>query len=144
VGGSVTPSHAPALTRVTLRCTAPGGTPARAPAIFPPWPTAGGPNLSYRPSGAFAAGIAFEHEFERLVVPAADDASMTSPEALDRYRCQDRSGPGGQRCQLLIQHDIPVHIASIDGTFRAWVDDAEATLPHSPYPWFVSFPRDES
>jgi hypothetical protein len=43
----------------------------------------------------------------------------------------------------LVEHSTPVHIASIGGTFRAWVDGAEATLPHSPYPWFVSFPRDE-
>ena len=69
--------------------------------------------------------------------------SPTSPEGQDRYRCPDRSGPGGQRCQLLIEHDTPAHIASIGGTFRAWVDGAETTLPPSPYPWFVSFPRDE-
>ena len=76
-----------------------------------------------------------------------NDAGMTSPvgpEALDRYRCPDRGGPGGQRCQLLVERDTPVHIASIDGTFRAWVDGAETALPPSPYPWFVSFPRDES
>jgi hypothetical protein len=71
-------------------------------------------------------------------------ASPTSPEGLDRYRCPDRRGPGGQRCQLLVEHDTPAHIASIYGTFQAWVDGAEATLPPSPYPWFVSFPRDES
>ena len=68
----------------------------------------------------------------------------TSPEGLDRYRCPARGGPGGQRCQLLIEHATPGHIASIGGTFRAWVDGAEAALPPSPYPWFVSFPRDES
>jgi hypothetical protein len=75
-----------------------------------------------------------------------DDAGMTSPvspEGQDRYRCPDRSGPGGQRCQLLIEHDTPAHIARIAGTFRAWVDGAETTLPRGPYPWFVSFPRDE-
>jgi hypothetical protein len=70
--------------------------------------------------------------------------SAVGPEALDRYRCPDRSGPGGQRCQLLIEHNTPVHIARIGGTFRAWSDGAETTLPHSPYPWFVSFPRDEN
>ena len=70
--------------------------------------------------------------------------SPTSPEGQDRYRCPDRGGPAGQRCQLLIEHATPVHIASIAGTFRAWVDGAETTLPPSPYPWFVSFPRDES
>jgi hypothetical protein len=75
------------------------------------------------------------------------DSGMTSPvspEAQDRYRCPDRGGPGGQRRQLLIEHVTPVHIASINGTFRAWVDGAETTLPPSPYRWFVSFPRDEA
>jgi hypothetical protein len=69
--------------------------------------------------------------------------SPTSPEGQDHYRCPGRGGPGGQRCQPLVEHSTPVHIASIGGTFRAWVDGAEATLPHSPYLWFVSFPRDE-
>jgi hypothetical protein len=78
----------------------------------------------------------------------SDDAGMAypspvSPEGQDHYRCPDRGGPGGQRCQLLVEHVTPVHIASINGTFRAWVDDAETALPHSPYPSFVSFPRDE-
>ena len=36
-----------------------------------------------------------------------------------------------------------VHIARIAGMVRAWSDGAETTLPQSPYPWFVSFPRDE-
>jgi hypothetical protein len=80
-----------------------------------------------------------------VVVCMADDARMTSPEALDRYRCPDRGGPGGQRCQLLIQHATPpVHIASVGGAFGGWIDGAETALPPSPYPWFVSFPRDES
>jgi hypothetical protein len=71
--------------------------------------------------------------------------SPTSPEGQDRYRCQDRGGPGGQRCQLLIQHEPPVHIASIGGVFRGWTDSSEvAELPPSPYRWFVSFPRDEN
>ena len=69
--------------------------------------------------------------------------SAVSPEALDRYRCRDRGAPAGQRCQLIIEHDTPVHIARITGTVRAWSDSAGATLPHSRYPWFVSFPRDE-
>jgi hypothetical protein len=43
----------------------------------------------------------------------------------------------------LVEH-TPAHIARIGGTFRAWVDGAETPLPPSPYPWFVSFPRDES
>jgi len=64
----------------------------------------------------------------------------TSPEGQDRYRCPDRGGPGGQRCQLLIEHATPAHIASIGGTFRAWVDGATP----SPYPWFVRFPWDAS
>jgi hypothetical protein len=55
--------------------------------------------------------------------------SPTSPEGQDRYRCPDRGGPGGQRCQLLIEHATPAHIASIGGTFRAWVDGAESTVP---------------
>ena len=62
----------------------------------------------------------------------------------DHYRCPDRGGPGGQRCHLLVEHDTPVHIASIARHFRAWSDGAETTPPRSPYPWFVSFPRDES
>jgi hypothetical protein len=61
----------------------------------------------------------------------------------DRYRCADRGGPGGQRCQLLVEHVTPVHIAGIDGTFRSWVDGAKITLPRSPYPWVATFPRDE-
>jgi hypothetical protein len=44
----------------------------------------------------------------------------------------------------LVEHATATHIASIDGTFRAWVDSAETTLPRGPFPWFVSFPRDES
>jgi hypothetical protein len=70
--------------------------------------------------------------------------SPVGPEALDRYRCPDRGGPGGQRCQLLVEHDTPVHLARIAGTFRAWSDGGEASLPRSPFPWIVSFPRDES
>jgi len=70
--------------------------------------------------------------------------SPVGPEAQDRYRCPHRGVPGGQRCQLLIEHATPAHIASIAGTFRAWVDGAETTLPRGPFPWFVSFPRDES
>jgi hypothetical protein len=82
-----------------------------------------------------------------VVVGAGHDADMTnpvSPEAQGRYRCPDRGGPGGQRCQLLIEHATPAHIASIGGTFRAWVDRTETALPPRPYPWFVSFPQDES
>jgi hypothetical protein len=70
--------------------------------------------------------------------------SPTNPEGQDHYRCPDRGGPGGQRCQLLIEHATPAHIASIGGTFRAWVDGAETTVPPRPFPWFVSFPQDES
>jgi hypothetical protein len=69
--------------------------------------------------------------------------SPVGPKALDRYRCPDRRGPGGQRCQLLVEHVTPAHIASIHGTFRAWVDGAETTLPRGPFPWFVTLPRDE-
>ena len=65
--------------------------------------------------------------------------SAVGSEAQDRYRCTDRDGPGGQRCQLLIEHNTP-HTARIGGTLWAWSDGAEETLPHSPYPWFVSFP----
>ena len=70
--------------------------------------------------------------------------SAVSPEALDRYRCPDRGGPSGQRCQLLIEHESQVQSARVAGTVRAWTDGGEATLPPSPYPWFVSFDRDES
>jgi hypothetical protein len=50
----------------------------------------------------------------------------------------------GNAAGLLVEHVTPVHIASIGGTFKAWVDGAETTLPPGPFPWFVSFPRDES
>jgi hypothetical protein len=40
-------------------------------------------------------------------------------------------------------HDTLVHIASIRGIFRAWIDGAETTLPPSLYRWLVSFPRDK-
>jgi hypothetical protein len=70
--------------------------------------------------------------------------ARSGPESQERYRCQDRGEPGGQRCQLTVEHVTPVHIASIGGTFRAWVDGAETTLPPSLYPWFVSFSRDDS
>jgi len=43
----------------------------------------------------------------------------------------------------LVEHVTPAHIASIDGTFGAWVDGAETMLPRGPFPWFVTFPRDE-
>jgi hypothetical protein len=65
-----------------------------------------------------------------------DMTSPVGPEVLDRYRCPDRDGPGGQ-------HVTPVNIASIGAILRAWVDGAETALPPGPYPWFVSFPRDE-
>jgi hypothetical protein len=61
----------------------------------------------------------------------------------EEYRCQDRGGPDGQRCQLLIEHDPP-HIASISGIVRGWTDSGdEAELPPGPYRWAPSFPRDE-
>jgi hypothetical protein len=66
-----------------------------------------------------------------------------SDELLAEHRCQDRGGPDGQRCQLLIEHDPP-HIASISGTVRGWVDGDEAEMPPGPYRWAPSFPRDES
>jgi hypothetical protein len=81
-----------------------------------------------------------------VVVCVGEDArhdESGQPEGQDHYRCQDTGGPGGQRCQLLVEHDTPAHIASSDGTFRAWADGIETTLPPSPYPWFVSFPPDE-
>ena len=61
---------------------------------------------------------------------------------LDEYRCTDDNGPGGQRCQLLVEHDAP-HIASIGGVVRSWIDGDEAEVPPGPYPWAPSFPRDE-
>jgi len=45
---------------------------------------------------------------------------MTSPEALDRYRYPDRRGPGGQRCQLLVEHLTPAHIASLTRFCLNW------------------------
>ena len=61
---------------------------------------------------------------------------------VEEYRCQDRGGPDGQRCQLLIEHDPP-HTASISGIVRGWVGGDEAELPPGPYRWAPSFPRDE-
>ena len=40
---------------------------------------------------------------------------------VEEYRCQDCGGPDGQRCQLLIEHDLP-HIASVKDTFVGWMD----------------------
>jgi hypothetical protein len=36
---------------------------------------------------------------------------------LEEYRCRNRDGPDGQRCQLLVAHEPP-HMASIFGTFH--------------------------
>ncbi len=64
-------------------------------------------------------------------------------ELLEEYRCQDRGGPDGQRCQLLIEHDPP-HIASISGIVRAWDNSGdEAEVPPGPYRWAPTFPREE-
>jgi hypothetical protein len=69
---------------------------------------------------------------------------MTSWQALDPYRCPNRNGPDGQRCQLLIEHPGP-HIAQVGGVFRPWAyHGADTALPPSPYRWFYSFPRDET
>ena len=62
---------------------------------------------------------------------------------LEEYRCQDRGGPNGQRCQLLIDHEPAVHIASINGVGRGWLDGGEAELPPGPYRRAPSFPHDE-
>jgi hypothetical protein len=62
---------------------------------------------------------------------------------LGEDRCQNRGGPDGQRCQLLIEHDPP-HMASISGIVRGWTDDGEAELPQGPFRWAPSFPRDEA
>ena len=62
---------------------------------------------------------------------------------LEEYRCQDRGGPNGQRCQLLIEHEPAVHIASINGVVRGWLDGGEAELPPGPYRWAPSFPHEE-
>jgi hypothetical protein len=75
------------------------------------------------------------------------DAVMSYPtpigdQLVEEYRCQDRGGPDGQRCQLLIEHDPP-HIASISGTVRGWTD-GEAEVPPGPYRWAPTFPRDEA
>jgi hypothetical protein len=70
--------------------------------------------------------------------------SPVSPEGQDRYRCTDRGGPGGQRCQLLVEHEPAVHIARVGGASRGWLKGVEVPLPASPYRWFVSFPRDET
>ena len=62
---------------------------------------------------------------------------------LEDYRCQNREGPDGQRCQLLIDHDMP-HTASISGIVRGWDNSGdEAELAPGPYRWSPSFPRDE-
>ena len=61
----------------------------------------------------------------------------------DEYRCQDHGGPDGQRCQLLVEHEPAVHIASINGVVRGWLDGGEAEPSTGPYRWAPSFPRDE-
>jgi hypothetical protein len=58
---------------------------------------------------------------------------------VEEYRCQDCGGPDGQRCQLLIEHDLP-HIASVKDTFVGWMDGDEVALPPAPYRWAPSFP----
>ena len=71
------------------------------------------------------------------------DLTPIGDQLLEDYRCQNRDGPDGQRCQLLIGHDLP-HMASIFGTLHGWTNTGEATeLPHPPYRWAPSFPRDE-
>ena len=71
------------------------------------------------------------------------DLTPIGDELLEEYRCQNRDGPDGQRCQLLSDHDQP-HMASIFGTFRGWTNAGEETeLPRPPYRWAPSFPREE-
>jgi hypothetical protein len=63
---------------------------------------------------------------------------------IEEYGCQDRDGPNGQRCQLILEHDPP-HIAAIGGTIRGWLNGDEVdVLPPGLYRWAPSFPRDES
>ena len=71
------------------------------------------------------------------------DLTPIGDQLLEEYRCQDRGGLEGQRCQLLVEHD-PRHMASIFGTFHGWTDGGEtAELPGPPHRWAPSFPRDE-
>jgi hypothetical protein len=67
--------------------------------------------------------------------------SPVSPEGQDNYRCPDRGGPDGQRCQLLIEHDPPVHLARIHGAYAGWDDDGTEVAQLPPTPLVVSFPR---
>ena len=53
------------------------------------------------------------------------DLTPIGDELLEDYRCQNRDGPDGQRCQLLSDHE-------------------ETELPRPPYRWAPSFPREES
>jgi len=70
--------------------------------------------------------------------------SPVSPEGQDNYRCPDRGGPDGQRCQLLIEHDPPVHLARIHGAYAGWDDDVAPKWPscHPPR-WLSASPGDE-
>jgi hypothetical protein len=79
--------------------------------------------------------------------PPGAERHMTSavgPEALDRYRCADRAAQTGNAASYWWSTPSSVHIARIGGAFLAWSDGGETALPPSPYPWFVSFPRDEA
>lgn len=60
----------------------------------------------------------------------------------EEHRCQNRRGPGGQRCQLLIDHDT-CHSAAIGGTVYSWDAAGDAELPPGPRRWAPSFPRHE-
>ena len=87
-----------------------------------------------------------EHAFEpkcctpRVMIPPCR-TRRRSAKLVEKYRCQDRGGPDGQRCQLLIEH-IPPHIANVAGTIRGSVDGGEAELPPGPYRCSSTFPRD--
>ena len=61
---------------------------------------------------------------------------------LEEHRCQNRDGPNGQRCQLLVDHD-PCHIAAIGGKVCGWRDGDDAEVRPGPHRWAPSFPRDE-
>jgi hypothetical protein len=72
-----------------------------------------------------------------------DYLTPISDQLLEEHHCQNRSGPDGQRCQLLIEHNPP-HLGSIRGIVRGWTDDGEAELPQGPFRWAPSFPRDDA
>jgi hypothetical protein len=71
-----------------------------------------------------------------IVCVGEEDPEMSYPRPTDwrpdEYRCPHGGSPGGQRCQLMEEHDTPAHMARIAGTLRAWSDDGETATATQP------------